>query len=191
MDHDPFDAERVGDEAGVLAAGAAEAAERVARHVVAALDRDLLDGVGHVLDRDGQEAVGQLRGRQLPAGRLAHLRHDLGEALLHGAGVQRLVAAGPEHGREVPGLQLAEHFLLMFVSPLDGRQAHVGPAVVVSQVAQVRRERRCLAERDLPLGGVEVVQTLGERLLLSESGGHENEDGKGRNDAHGAPYNGR
>ena len=45
-------AERIGDEAGMLPAGAAEAVQRIARDVVAALDRDLLDRIGHVLDRD-------------------------------------------------------------------------------------------------------------------------------------------
>jgi hypothetical protein len=49
-------AQRIGHEAGVLPAGAAEAVERVFRHVIAALDGDLLDRVGHVLDGDAQEA---------------------------------------------------------------------------------------------------------------------------------------
>ena len=65
MDEHRLDAERVGDEARVLAARRAEAVERIARHVVAALDRDLLDGVRHVLDRDADEAVGD-RFRRAP-----------------------------------------------------------------------------------------------------------------------------
>ena len=44
----------------MLAAGAAEAAQRVLGDVVAALDRDVLDRVRHVRDRDLQEAVGDL-----------------------------------------------------------------------------------------------------------------------------------
>ena len=60
MDEHAGHAERVGDKAGVLAAGAAEAVERIARHVIAALHRDLLDRVRHVLDRDLDEAVGDL-----------------------------------------------------------------------------------------------------------------------------------
>ena len=63
MDQHLGHAERVGDQAGVLAAGAAEAVERIARHVVAALHRDLLDRVRHVLDRDPDEAVGDVLGR--------------------------------------------------------------------------------------------------------------------------------
>ena len=63
MDQHGGHAERVGNEAGMLAAGAAEAVERIARHVIAALDRNLLDRVGHVLDRDLDEAVGDLFGR--------------------------------------------------------------------------------------------------------------------------------
>ena len=61
-DEDGVDAEGVGDGAGVLAAGAAEAGEGVAGDVVAALDGDLLDGVGHVEDGDLQEAGGDLLG---------------------------------------------------------------------------------------------------------------------------------
>ena len=60
MDQHGGHAERVGDQAGVLAAGAAEAIERVAGDVVAALHRDLLDRIRHVLDRDAQKAVRDL-----------------------------------------------------------------------------------------------------------------------------------
>lgn len=50
------DAQRVGDRAGVLAAGAAEAGEGVAGDVAAALDGDLLDGVGHIEHGDVEVA---------------------------------------------------------------------------------------------------------------------------------------
>ena len=63
MDEHARHAERIGDRARVLAAGAAEAAQRVVGDVVAALHRDVLDRVGHVLHRDAQEAVGDLLGR--------------------------------------------------------------------------------------------------------------------------------
>ena len=52
--------ERVGDQAGVLAGRAAEAAQRVAGDVVAALHRDVLDRVRHVADRDLDEPFGNL-----------------------------------------------------------------------------------------------------------------------------------
>ena len=51
--------ELVGDQAGVLAAGAAEALQREAGGVVALLHADLLDRVGHVGDGDAQEALGR------------------------------------------------------------------------------------------------------------------------------------
>ena len=73
MHQHALEAQRVGDPAGVLPGGAAEAAEHVARDVVAALDRDLLDRVRHVVDRDREAAVGDLLGRPLDAGR----RRDL------------------------------------------------------------------------------------------------------------------
>ena len=60
MDEHARHAERVGDEARVLAARAAEAAQRVLGDVVAALDRDVLDRVRHVRDGDLEETVGDL-----------------------------------------------------------------------------------------------------------------------------------
>ena len=63
MQQHRLDAERIGDEAGMLAAGAAEGVQRIAGDVVAALDRDLLDRLGHVGDRDLDEAVRDLLGR--------------------------------------------------------------------------------------------------------------------------------
>ena len=105
MDQHGLHAERVGDEAGVLAAGAAEAVEQIFGDVVAALHRDLLDGVGHVLDGDGDEALGDRFGRAA----VADLCGQGGETLAHHRGVERLVLAGAEDRREEIGLQLAEH----------------------------------------------------------------------------------
>ena len=62
-DEDGADAERVGDRAGVLAAGAAEGGQRVAGDVVALLHGDPLDGVGDVGHGDLQESLGDLLGR--------------------------------------------------------------------------------------------------------------------------------
>ena len=89
----------------MLAAGAAEAVEQIAGDVVAALHRDLLDGVRHVLDGDGDETFGDGFGRSPVA--------DLGgkscEFLTHRRGIQRLVLSRPENRREEIRLQLAEH----------------------------------------------------------------------------------
>ena len=103
MDQHLGHAERVGDQAGVLAARAAEAVERIARDVIAALHGNLLDRVRHVLDRDLDEAVGDLFGRFA-----ADLVGELGKGLLHGFGVERLVLLGPENLREEIGDQLAD-----------------------------------------------------------------------------------
>ena len=96
VDQDPLHAQRVGDAAGMLAAGAAEAGERVAGHVMAARDRDLADRGGHIVDRDGEEALGDFlealgrrpARRRLPAG---------------GPGMPRDRAAGRRPARTPPG----------------------------------------------------------------------------------------
>ncbi len=105
MDEHGRDRQRVGDVAGVLAAGAAEAIERVARDVIAARDRNLLDRLGHLGDRDGEESVGD-RLRLPPVADLA--RQGL-EALAHDLLIERLVAARAEHLGEEIGDQLARH----------------------------------------------------------------------------------
>ena len=106
MDQHLGHAERIGDEAGVLAAGAAEAVERVARHVVAALHRNLLDRVRHVLDRDLDEAVGDLLGGVLPT-----CFDSSPKAPRHRTGVERLVLVRPENLREEIRHQLAGHHI--------------------------------------------------------------------------------
>ncbi len=105
VDQHGRDAEGVGDEAGMLAAGAAEAVEHVLGHVIAALDRNLLDGVGHVGDGDAQEAVGDLL-RRTAVGDLFGKRAEAGT---HGGIVERLVALLAEDVREVFRQQLADH----------------------------------------------------------------------------------
>src|SRR5450631_2079084 len=65
VDQNPGHAQFVGHGAGVLATRAAEGGQDVGRDVVATLDRDLLDRVGHVGHRDLQKSRGDLlrRGR--------------------------------------------------------------------------------------------------------------------------------
>ena len=104
MQQHRFHAERVGDQAGVLAAGPAEAVEQIFGDVVAALDRYLLDGVGHVLDRHGDEAVGHLL-RCL----VSDLTGQLRELRCDDFAVQPLVLGRAEDRRKKLGLQLAEH----------------------------------------------------------------------------------
>jgi hypothetical protein len=89
----------------VLRASTTEAVERIALHVIAALHGNLLDGVGHVLHRDADEAFGHVLRRLAVADLFGHR----GELLTHRIGVQRLVAIGAEHMRKVIRVQLAEH----------------------------------------------------------------------------------
>ena len=106
MDQHLGHAERVGHEAGVLAAGAAEAVQRIAGDVIAALHRDFLDGVRHVLDGDLDEAVGDLFRRFA-----ADLLRQFGERGFHRAGVERLVLVRAEDLREEIGDQLADQHI--------------------------------------------------------------------------------
>ena len=100
-----LDAERVGDQAGVLPSRGAEAVERVFGDVVAALDGDLLDGVGHVLDGDADAAVGNLL-RRAP---VADVAGEIDEGGAHGVRIEGLIVCGAEDLGEEPRIELAEH----------------------------------------------------------------------------------
>ena len=102
MDQDPADAERVGDQAGMLPAGAAEAYQGISGHIMAACDRDLLDRIGHVFDGDSNEPFGH-SDRRLPG-----LVGDLRATLESGCRVDRLVAANAKDMREMFWADLAE-----------------------------------------------------------------------------------
>ena len=105
MDEDGRNRQGVGDVAGVLAARAAEAIERIARDVVAARDRNRLDRLGHLRNRNGEKSVGD-RLRLPPVADIARKRR---KALAYDFIVERLVAARAEHFREQIGDQLARH----------------------------------------------------------------------------------
>ncbi len=101
--------ERIGDEARVLAAGAAKTAQRVFGDVVAALHRNVLDRIRHVGDGDLEEPVGDLLGRARAADPCGDLGRERRELLAHDLGIERLVAGRAEHAREELRIELADH----------------------------------------------------------------------------------
>ena len=109
MGEDARHSQRVGDQAGVLAAGAAEDRERVRSDVVAARHRDALHRVGHVRHRDLDEAGGDLLGRAPLAGRGGDVGRQRGEPGARRLDVERLAPVRAEDAREVIRLELAEH----------------------------------------------------------------------------------
>ena len=96
VDQHGFHAQFVGDPAGVLAAGTAETGERIGGDIVPARDADLANGIGHVVDCNGEKAFGD-RGEVL---RLGQRRSHCFEPFSGRIRVERLVAAGSEHAGE-------------------------------------------------------------------------------------------
>jgi hypothetical protein len=92
MQQHACDAERVRDQARVLPSSAAEAAQRVLRDVVTALDRDVLDRIRHVRDGDLQEAIGNFLGRAAMPGPRRNLRRERLEFLADDRRVEGRIA---------------------------------------------------------------------------------------------------
>ena len=95
-------AQCIGHQAGMLAAGAAETLQGIARHVITARDRYFLDGVGHLLHRDVDEAFGHLLGAA------AGLAGQFVEFLLHHVMAQRFIGLRAKHFGKVARLHLAD-----------------------------------------------------------------------------------
>ena len=108
MNEHRLHAQRIGHQARMLAARAAEAVQREAGHVMALLHRDLLDRVRHVGYRDRQVAFRDLPRIACLPGRLRDLGRQCGEFLPHGLAVQRRIAGWSEDRRKMPWLDLAD-----------------------------------------------------------------------------------
>src|SRR3954447_22223495 len=96
MNENALHAERIGDRAGMLASGAAEAGECIARHVVTARDRDLANGSRHVVDRDFEKTFGD-RLQAFAADRIGYLLKSSARR----PRVERQIAIGAKHRREL------------------------------------------------------------------------------------------
>ena len=135
MQDDGFHAECVGNQAGVLAASAAEAVKRVLGDVVTALHGDLLDGIGHILHCDAKETVGDgVRARFRLAGGAGDLGGELGKLAFDDIGIQCLVSVRTKDLGKVFRLDLAEHDVAVGdrqrpAAAVTGR-AGIGPGAV-------------------------------------------------------------
>ena len=108
----------------MLAAGAAETVQDIAGQVMAALDGDRLDRLGHVLDGDGDEAFGKIQRVGRAAGGFGDLGGEGVELPGDSGLVQRLVAARAEDGGKELGAELAQQDVA--VGHRQGAAATVG-----------------------------------------------------------------
>ena len=154
VDKDTADPEGIRDQAGVLAARAAEAVEGIPGDVMAALDRDLLDRLGHVLDRDHQEAVRDFHRRAPVAGLALDFGGERGELLPHDVFVERLVGVGAEHPGEKARADLADHHVGVGhaerAAPAVARRPRIGAGRIRSHAVAraVEMEDRAAAGSD-------------------------------------------
>ena len=102
MHKDARHTQRIGNQASMLATGTAEALQRVARYVVAACNRDLLNGVGHLLHGDADEAFGHIFGSA------AGLSRKHPKFVANDSCVERLVCRRAKHLGKVARHDLAE-----------------------------------------------------------------------------------
>ncbi len=97
VDVDAGHPQGIGDQAGMLAAGATKTLQGVLGDVVAARHRHLFDRVGHVFHRDLDEAFRHGLGRALVAGGFFDLGRQCAKLFFHHRAVQRFAAAAAEH----------------------------------------------------------------------------------------------
>ena len=108
VDQDTPHAELIGYAARMLAAGAAEAAQRELCRVQPALHRYLVHGVRHVVRGDLQKTFSGFPSGVLLAAAATNLFRQCAEGLCNSAAVQRLVRLGSEGAREMRRLNAAQ-----------------------------------------------------------------------------------
>jgi hypothetical protein len=119
-EHSP-DTEKIGYRAGVLPARATEGRERVLGDIMALLNGDLLDRIGHVGDGDLQEALRHLLRHSYVTGCLSDFGGEFSELVPHHLDVEGLIAGAAEDGRKMLGLNPPQHD----VRVRDGQRATV------------------------------------------------------------------
>jgi len=92
----------------VLTTRATEAAKRILRDVIAALHGNLLDGIGHVINRNLEKSFSHCEYRTVVAGLFANGLSQLGELFLHDSCIDWLIALGSENFREMRWLQFTQ-----------------------------------------------------------------------------------
>ena len=100
----------VGNQAGMLPTRAAEALQGIAGHIMAALDADFLDRIGHVVHGDAQEAGSHVfRAARRGAGFAGDLCGECFEPGADGNEVELFIAIRAKDRREMIWVQLAQH----------------------------------------------------------------------------------
>ena len=154
MEQDRIDAHGIRDSARMLPACAAEADERVFGRIVAALDRDLFDRLGHVEVSDGEEAFSGFFRRELPAGPRFNLGAECSELFGDDAAIQGLISVWPEDRRKKLRPHAAEEHVAISdcqrsPTPIAGGPGEgAGALGADTQTRAVERADRAAAGRD-------------------------------------------
>ena len=108
MYEDAAHTQRVGHQTGMLPTRPAKALQGVAGHIMAALHTDFANGIGHIVDRNPQETLGQGSGRHRGIARSQrHLLRKGIKFLRNGFCIQRQITARAKDRRKMIRRQLA------------------------------------------------------------------------------------
>ena len=111
VDHNALHCECISDKTGVLSASAAKAGKRIARDVMPARDRDFLDRIGHIGDRNRDEALCGFLRRDCPTRHSLNLGNELSELLCYHPIIKRQITAFAKQPRKMRGLNFAQHHI--------------------------------------------------------------------------------
>src|SRR3569832_694265 len=124
----------------MLAAGAAESHQRIARDVMTALHRDFFDRIRHVADRNPDEARGSLFGADRLAARFGNPLRQVRELPRDRPVDQGLISLRAENRRKIFGLHPSEQHIAIgdghwAAAPVTGRPRVGAGAVGTDWVA--------------------------------------------------------
>ena len=128
MDEYALHTQCIGNKTGMLTARTAKAVHGVFGHVIAALDADFLDCIGHVFHSNSQKTFSDFLNGQP----IAYLYSHGFEFLTHNIHIERLICIWTKHGREKIGLKFAKQDIT--ISDSEGTAASISsrPGVCTS-----------------------------------------------------------
>ena len=101
MNQNRFHAQNIGNQTGMLATCPAKTLKRIFSDIITALNRNFLDRIGHVFNRNTQKAAGNFFFASFDTGFRFNLRRQRGKTGAHRCNVKHLILIGAKNMREI------------------------------------------------------------------------------------------
>ena len=101
MDQNRFHAQNIGNQTGMLAACPAKTLKRIFSDIITALNRNFLDRIGHIFNRNAQKAAGNFFFASFDTGFRFNPCRQRGKTSAYRCNIKRRILIGAKNMREI------------------------------------------------------------------------------------------